>query len=368
MPLTDIDGQRLGDSVADKLGNRNLVINGAMNVAQRSTSVTGVTADGYYTVDRYQLAINNLGTYTVTQESDGPDGFSNSFKIDCTTADSSPAAADFLIFFQFIEAQYLQSLGYGTSGAQAITISYYVKSNKTGNASFVMQQKDNSDKQVSFQYTINSANTWEKKTHTIPGDTSGVINDDNGAGLTLEWWLNSGSNFTGGSHRSTWTAEDNTDRNASNLGIGGSTNDYWQITGVQLEVGNTATPFEHRSFADELARCQRYYFKIGPLASQDYFGICEAESSTSSVLIGEFPVTLRADPTALEQTGTAGDYVVRTGGSSRTCSSIPLIDVGTNKHVHATSFTVASGQTAGHAGFVRAASVTDAFLAWSVEL
>ena len=101
MPLTDIDGQRLGDSCADKLGNRNLLINGAMDVAQRSTSVT-VTADGYYTVDRYQLAINNLGTYTVTQESDGPDGFSNSFKIDCTTADSSPAAADFLIFFNLL--------------------------------------------------------------------------------------------------------------------------------------------------------------------------------------------------------------------------------------------------------------------------
>ena len=111
-----------------------------MDVARRSTSVTGVTADGYYTVDRYQLAINNLGTYTVTQESDGPDGFSNSFK-NCTTADSSPAAADFLIFFQFIEAQYLQSLGYETSGAQAITISYYVKSNKTGNASLLCSRK-----------------------------------------------------------------------------------------------------------------------------------------------------------------------------------------------------------------------------------
>jgi hypothetical protein len=309
------DGQQL--PTAGALSHRRINENGAMNVAQRSTSVTGVTASGYYTVDRYQLAISSLGTYTVTQESDGPDGFSNSFKIDCTTADSSPAAGDVLLFFQAIEAQNLQSLGYGTSGAQAITISYYVKSNKTGNASFGVQQKDNSDKQVSFQYTISSANTWEKKTHTIPGDTSGVINDDNGSGLTLEWFLNSGSNFTGGSHRATWTAEDNTDRNVSNLGIGGSTSDYWQITGVQLEVGEAATSFEHRSFGDELARCQRYYAQsytygttagtatsVGAIFSTAYAAAAYADAGTA-----HFPVPMRAIPSVTvygTSAGTAG--------------------------------------------------------------
>jgi len=252
-----VDGQQL--PTAGQLSNRNLIINGAAQVSQRSTSVTSVTGSGYHAVDRFQIGLNTLGTYTLTQQSDGPDGFANSFKIDCTAADSSPAAGDFFQVYQHIEGQNLQHLAYGNSSAKALTLSFYVKSNKTGNASVEIQQTDNSDRQVCLQYTINAANTWERKVLTIPGDASGVINDDNGTGFRVGWWLNSGSNFTGGTHQTTWTAEDNTDRNASNLGIGGSTDDYWQITGVQLELGEVATDFEHRSFGDELARCQRYY-------------------------------------------------------------------------------------------------------------
>ena len=252
-------------SFTDNLAsNRNLIINGAMLVAQRGTSTTGVASSGYYSVDRMSMGISSLGTYTVTQESDGPAGFSKSYKIDCTTADSSPAAGDFIKVDVNIEAQNLQHLDYGASTAKALTFTFYVKSNKTGNASFEVQQKDNSDRQITPQYTINAANTWEKKTISIPADTAGLINDDNGTGLRLSWWLNSGSNYSGGSHRTTWTAEVNADRNVSNLGIGGSTSDYWQITGLQLEIGDVATPFEHRSYGDELARCQRYCFKYAP--------------------------------------------------------------------------------------------------------
>lgn len=287
----------LGNAFDDgALSNRNLIINGAMKVAQRGTSTTGVTSGVTYVADRMPFSLSSLGTWTLTQESDGPDGFANSVKMDCTNADASPAAADYVFFFHRIEGQDLQQLGYGTSGAQSMVLSFYVKSNKTGNGTVGFFQTDNSFKHQSHQYTINAANTWERKSIIIPSDTSGVINDDNGRGFEIEWALNSGSNFSAGTLQSTWTALNNTNRNPSNLGIGGSTSDYWQITGVQLEVGDTATPFEHRSYGDELARCQRYYEFLGnfDVVSQGHFlGI----SNSYAAIQVPSSANMRATPT-----------------------------------------------------------------------
>ena len=246
------------------LSNRNLIINGAMNVAQRGTQVTGVTSTGYHTCDRSSISISNLGTWTVDQSTDAPNGFSNSFKATCTTADASPAAVDYSIFFQMIEAQNLQHLAFGTADAKSMTVSFWVKSNKTGAASFDILQDDNSNKMISKSYTINSADTWEYKTISIPADTAGVINNDNGSGLSIGWWLNSGTYFSSGSLQPTWSTLIQSNRNASNLGVGGAINDYFQITGVQLEVGDVATPFEHESYADTLQKC-RWYYRRSPL-------------------------------------------------------------------------------------------------------
>ena len=240
------------------LSNRNLIVNGAMKVSQRATSVTAITGAGYFTVDRFRTSVNTLGTWTSTQESDAPVGFSKSLKMTCTTADASPAAGDFATINQRIEAQDLQHLKYGTSSAETFTLSFWVKSNKTGAATVDFQQNDNGNELYSVGYTINAADTWEYKTITIPGDTAGVINDDNGIGIVVSWWLNSGSDYTGGSHGG-WKTLDNTSRNVSNLGVGGAISDYFQITGIQLETGSVATPFEHINYGDELARCQRYY-------------------------------------------------------------------------------------------------------------
>ena len=273
-------------------GSKNLIINGAMQVAQKGAQVTGKTTNGYFTVDRMLFAPSNFGTWTVDQSTDSPDGFSNSFKVTCTTANSSPIANANLSILYRIEGQDLQQLAYGTSSAKTITISFYVKSNKSGNASFEIQQEDNSDKQVTPQYTINAANTWEYKTITITGDTAGVIDNDTGIGLNIRWWLNSGSTFYGGSHRTTYTAEDNTDRNVSNLGVGGAVSDYFAITGVQLEVNDTATDFEHRSYSDELARCQRYFQKH----TNDYFLYTIRSDDDSRRLTCPFPTTMRAIP------------------------------------------------------------------------
>jgi len=240
------------------LSHRNLIINGAMQVAQRGTQVTGITTYGYVTCDRIKTSFGSLGTWTADQSTDAPDGFSNSFKITCTTADSSPASGDIAMLQYKVEAQDLQHLAFGTSDAKNLTLSFYVKSNKTGSGSLDLRQID-AGKQFTAGYTISSADTWERKTISIPANTSDAIDNNNGNGFQFNFWINSGSNYIGGTRNSGWIAYTDNQRNADNLGVGGATSDYWAITGLQLEIGSVATPFEHRSYGEELARCQRYY-------------------------------------------------------------------------------------------------------------
>ena len=242
-------------------GFRNKIINGAMQVAQRGVQETGVTTAGYYTCDRWNASVSGLGTWTVDQSTDAPNGFSNSLKLTCTTADASPAANDRIWVDYNMEGQNLQDLQFGSAGAKEITASFWVKSNKTGTATVNLFQPDNTNKQYSTSYTINASNTWEYKTITVPGDTAGSIDNDNGLGLQLEWVLNSGSTYTGGSGSSSWGSFDNANRNFANLGVGGAVSDYFAITGVQLEVSPVATPFEHRPYGTEFALCQRYFQK-----------------------------------------------------------------------------------------------------------
>ena len=293
---------------AGPLSNRNIIINGACRLAQRATSSSGNTSSGYYTVDRIRVANSSLGTWTYTQESDGPPGFSKSWKAECTTADASPSASDFMLMNIAIEGQDLQVLDFGNSTAKSSTISFWVKSNKTGSASFEMRQKDNSDRTVSFGYTINTADTWEYKVINIPADTAGLFDDNTGPGIRLGWWLNSGSNYTTGSHATTWEADDNADRNPSNLGVGGAVNDYFQITGIQWELGNQATPFEHRSLGDELIKCQRYYYSQG--SEGTFYG--QRYSTSNSFVCKDLPVTMRADPATVTYTHGGGGEVSAT--------------------------------------------------------
>ena len=244
---------------AGALSNRNLIINGAMQVAQRGTSSTGVTTGDYYTCDRFQSAISNLGAYTVTQEADGPSGFANSIKMEVTTADASPAAADWLFLNYTIEGQDLQQLAKGTADAKPIVLSFWVKSNKTGTYQVSLQDSDNA-RMVSGTYTVDVSATWEYKTIAVPADTTGAFNNDANASLNIEWWFDSGSDFTGGAVPTAWETLSNPDRNTgSNVNLADTIGNYIQITGVQLEVGDTATPFEHRSYGQELSLCQRYY-------------------------------------------------------------------------------------------------------------
>ena len=289
------------------LSNRNIIINGAMQVAQRATSVTSIvnTATTYATIDRMNHSFNSYGAWTSTQESDGPDGFSKSWKVNCTTANSSLSAGDYATIAYRVEGQDMQHLKYGTSSAEDTVISFWVKSNKTGAASFELLQPDNSQKQFCKTYTINTADTWEYKTIIIPGDTAGVIDDDNGIGMQIIWWLGSGSDYTGGTHATTWEASNDPNRNASDLACGMTIGDYFQITGIQWELGTQATPFEHRSFGDELKKCERYYEKSytyvsppGTLTNNGALSLRKsALASSLTDIIVRFQTRKRATPT-----------------------------------------------------------------------
>jgi hypothetical protein len=249
-----------GSADAGGLTGRNLIINGAMHVAQRGT-VTSVTA-GYGGPDRFKLIRAGASAFTLSKDSDAPtgSGFTSSLKIDVTTADASLAATDSVQILQQIEAQNLQRIKKGTSSAESLTLSFWIKSSVTGTYIVEWYEHDNS-RHINKSYTISSADTWEFKTITIPGDTSGVIDNDNGAGIQLSWWLMAGTDYNpvSGTLQTSWGALDNTGRAVGQVNAVNDAANNIYLTGVQLEVGETATPFEHEDFSTTLAKCQRYY-------------------------------------------------------------------------------------------------------------
>ena len=306
------------------LSNRNLVINGAMQVAQRATSVASVSSSGVYrTVDRFFNDLGSSGTFTVSQASDGPTGFANSFKLDCTTADASP---NYHLFLQKIEGQNLQQIAKGTSSAQPITLSFYVKSNKAGTYSVNARDRDN-DRFCYKSYTIDSANTWERKSVTFPADTTGALDDDNANSMDIEWWVAAGSTYNSGTTTGAWGSNVNANRAAANtVNIGTSTDDEWLITGIQLEIGEQATPFEHRSFGDELQKCQRYFCKtynysdaIGTIGS-GYWTWTKTTSQRWHIPLYQGH-GMRGTPTIVAYnatTGTTGQYRNASDGTNHT--------------------------------------------------
>lgn len=244
-------------------GRRNLIINGAMQVAQRATSTTFDSSNtGYLALDRFSFYTNTTAAFTVSQSTDTPDGFAKSMKLDCTTADTSIAASHRAEFTTSLEGQNLQHFNFGSSSAKTLTISFWVKSSITGDYAVSLYQGDEAGRRTQSQaYTVNVADTWEKKTITYSGDTSGQINDDNGAGLTIRFGLAVGSDYAGTVDNS-WGSytSDNTRLLAGHVAnIASSTSNNFYITGIQFEVSTVATDFEHRSYGEELQLCQRYF-------------------------------------------------------------------------------------------------------------
>ena len=295
---------RIGNpAIADVRGVnfRNIIINGDMSLSQRSNSTASITGSGYHTVDRFYTDISNGGTWTQSQSTDVPSGqgFAKSLKMDCTTADTSLLSTDRILIYQRFEGQNLQYLKKGTSSAESLTLSFWVKSNKTGTYIAELYDTDNT-RQISKSYTINSASTWEKKTLTFAGDTSGALDNDNQNSLAVNFWLGAGTFFSSGTLNTSWNSITEANRVVGNVNLADSTSNEWYITGVQLEASDTASDFEFLPFDVNLQRCQRYLpAYIGTNNNFRLPGAGISSGSTVVYLTLNHPVTTRVKPTGV---------------------------------------------------------------------
>jgi hypothetical protein len=307
-------------------GRRNIVINGAMNVAQRSASVADLGASGgYYTLDRFFIDFGSTaGRLTQSQVADGPSGFANSLKLDCTTADTSIAAGEFTHLQYRIEGQDLQQFKKGTADAEKMTVSFYVKGN--GNATYICELYDGDNgRHNTQQFAVTSS--WNRISLTFAGDTTGAFDDDNALSLYLLIWLHSGTTYNSGTYTAnTWASNTNANRAVGGSSFFSSTDNNFFITGVQLEVGSVATPFEHRSFGEELALCQRYHQRFTGIA-YGRVGFGTKTSATAARCIIPFNTAMRAVPshsitgTPRFETGAAAQNVssINTAGATNLC-------------------------------------------------
>ena len=307
-------------------GRRNIIINGAMQVAQRATSSTST---GYATVDRIKVNTTNLDQLAFTQS-------------------------------QYrVEAQDLQSLAYGTSDAKKTTLSFWVRSSLTGKYSVLFYLTDDTRSNTQ-SFTISSADTWEHKTITIDGDTTGVIDNDNGAGLNINFILAAGSDYAGTPH-SGWGAYANTDDFAfsDQVNFIAQTGTFY-LTGLQFELGSQATPFEHRSFGEELQLCKRYFHKTGGTA---YCNIGTVTNYTSGAMLGPYkhPVEMRSAPSVTK----SGDWAVLGGD---TTVNQTAVSSDSNGKVSEIGFSGGSGGTSGRSATLRFSNDANAYLHWDSEL
>jgi len=313
---------------------RNIIINGDMSIAQRGTSATGITGTSYNTVDRFENNMSSFGTWTQSQETDAPtgQGFVKSLKMECTTANASLSASDVINIRTKFEGQNLQYLKKGTSNAESLTLSFWLKSSTTGTYICEFRDVDN-NRSISKSYTIDTADTWEKKTLTFAGDTTGAFDNDNARSMDLYFYLGAGSNYSSGTLNTSWNTRTLTDVAVGQVNLGSTIGNYWQITGVQLEAGTTASDFEFLPHDVNLERCQRYYqksFDIGTAPAQN-IGIQTGElsfpstkgSSTATTISQKynFPVRMRASPTMTGYNSNSANSQVRDVTASADCSS-----------------------------------------------
>ena len=340
-------------------GSKNLVINGAMQVAQRGTSSTGLGASSvYFTVDRFNPNFNSTaGRLTMTQEAvTDLDGFTKCTKFACTTADTSIGASEYFILSHNIEGQNLQHLAKGTSSAKKVTLSFYVKGNAA--ATYVCELQDNNSREISKSFSVTT--DWTRVVLTFDGDTNsgGTIVNNNTTGIGIIWWLHAGSTFNSGNAgdlNTSWNAAGTGERAAGADSFFDSTSRTFFITGVQLEVNDKVTDFEHRSYEEEIAKCQRYYWNYLTLNNQyQTMGNGSAYTATSAYINFDFPVQMRAEPTL----GAAATNIrfYSNGGSSPAASVNGDYGSVNNKRVN---LVLASSRTAGHAGFGFSESTVD---------
>lgn len=341
---------------------RNLLYNSAMQVAQRGTSTASITSGPTYpTADRWQVNMSSLGTYTQSVENDAPtgSGFRKSLKMLCTTADASPAGGDYCGVEQLLEGQDLQRIKKGTASAEKVTLSFWAKSNVTG--TYIVELVDNdNNRSVSAAYTVSASATWEKKVITFPADTTGAFDNDNAASLRLVFSLGSGSTRTSGTLQTTWGTMVEANRYVGQTNLSAATNNYWQVTGVQLEVGPVATPFEFEPYETTLRKCQRYY-QVFINGSVQMIGVgfqWSASAGNSAIHFNE----MRTTPTLSALAGTNYYYM----GNAITGSYGTTLTVGVFSP-NACEVDLNNSWTQGNVGIMRSSSAS-AFAALQAEL
>jgi len=365
MVISGSDGVTFPDSTNQFSGGafsfKNRIINGDMRIDQRNAGAA-VTTNAAFPIDRFIVINTTDGAFSAQQDSSVPAGFVNSVKITTTTADGTLTTTQNLNIAQPIEGTNVSDLAWGTANAKTVTLSFWVRSSLTGTFGGSLRNSA-VNRSYPFTYSISVADTWEQKSVTIAGDTSGTWLTTTGVGIYVAFALGAGPDRSGTA--GAWAASDLRSATGATSVIG-TLNATWYITGVQLEVGSVATPFERRPYGTELALCYRYYYKQKAAAQFDTFGAGLCDTTTVCQAITPFPVLMRVSPTALEQSGTAGDYLLRTANTNPTCSAVPTFSIA-SPFSATYNFTVASGLTAGQAIFARGNN-TSAFLAWSAEL
>ena len=336
-------------------GRRNIIINGAIQVAQRASTVTGIGgSSGYFSADRWRINVNGTSAGRLTMKHAAPNdlpGFQRAIKLECTTADTSIAAGERMFLEQKLEGQDVQGMMKGTSDAKAVTVSFYVKGHDSATYTVGLYE-GTTGRKIAATFPVTTS--WVRQTVTFPGDTTGVIPNDNTAQLHLRFYLHAGSNYTSGTLGTSWNADGNTTQiSSSGNSFFESTSAEFFLTGVQMEIGSQATPFEHRSFGEELNLCRRYFTVLADGRRSVAEAICQGSYYTANILFHTvvLPVEMRAQPSMITANGTnyyitfangSGDHhdaIARSGNSSKS-----VVEIFAETNVSA---------TAGHSCFTR---------------
>jgi hypothetical protein len=338
--MTDVDQTAVWDGsqwtvLAPIAGGRNVIINGAMQVAQRGTSTAGITTSSYYTADRWRNDLSGLGTWTSSVENDAPtgSGLRKSLKLLCTTADASPTSTDSGTIYTALEGQNVQQFLKGTTSAKQFALSFWVKANVTGTYIAEIYDGDNS-RQVSATYTISASATWEKKTIIFPADTTGAFDNDSNASLFVVFALGAGSARTSGTLSTVWNTAVEANRFAGQVNLAAATNNYWQVTGVQLEAGAVATPFEFEDYGTTLAKCQRYFYR-----TFCHYLLGAVRDTNLPYFTKQFPVTMRVAPTF------SSNYTTRAVNAAAAAGEVGFYGNGWYSGAGATAVALDSGDT-----------------------
>ena len=334
---------------------RNLVINGDMSIAQRASSTASITGNGYFSCDRMYLGVTSAGTWTQSQDTTVPSGqgFAKSIKMDCTTADGSLSAADNVLLQTRFEGQNLQHLKKGTSNAESLTVSFWVYATKTGTNIVELYDVDNT-RQISQAYTISSSNTWEKKELTFAGDTTGALDNDNASSFILLFGLAAGSNFTSGTLNTSWASATTANRYVGQVNHADSTSNNFYITGIQMEVGSTASDFEFVPHDINWLRCLRYCIAIGNAPGGTTYNYADNSiigyyyNNTDFYPNYFYPVPMRATPSVTFSGTGSGLGVVYSDGAGDTTTSNGT-NVTSNTNLNFRCSTSQSNQTYGGA-------------------